>query len=222
MRTGRPAGIGRREALLAAAPLHVVADDEVALHHVHLFPVIVDERHGRKRTRLDLQEPRAAALLVRLVEIGGEDLLVEARRIARRHFPAGLQVDLHELEMLLRFHHAPSSLPASQGARYTSSCAMAWCPTVPSKRGNRLKSSRASARSRDANAAFIAASSSNSSCAISTALPGFTGKGSCQASGVCSTMRRRPGQRETSGTWTSRERLMNPSTSAGSISYRTK
>src|SRR5258706_4067838 len=204
MRTGRPAGIGRREALLAAAPLRVVADDEVALHHVHLFPVIVDERHGRKRARLDLQEPRAAALLVRLVEIRGKDLLVEARRIARRHFPSRLQIDLHELEMLLRFHHAPSSLPSSHGARNTSSCAMAWCTTVPSYRGNCLKSSPASARSREPNAAFIPAPSSNSSCAISTVLPALTGNGSRQASGVCSTMRRRPGQRETSGTWTSR------------------
>src|SRR5882724_1920857 len=176
MRARRPAGIGRREALLAAAPLRVVADDEIALDHVHLFPVVVDEGHGRKRARLDLQEPRAAPALRFFVEIRGEDLLVEARRVARRHFPSRLQVDLHELEMLLRFHHAPSSLPSSHGARNTSSCAMAWCTTVPSYRWNCLKSSRASARSREANAAFIAASSSNSSCAISTVLPALTGK----------------------------------------------
>ncbi len=65
----------------------------------------------------------------------------------------------------------------------------------------RLKSSRASARSREAKAAFIASSESNSSCAISTALPRFTGNGSFHSSGVCSTMRRSPGQLVTIGTW---------------------
>src|ERR1043166_6255630 len=86
-----PAGIGRREALLAATALRIVADDEIALHHVDLFPVIVDERLLGEGARLDLEQPRAAAGLLRLVEIGGEDLLVEAGRIARRHFPAGLE-----------------------------------------------------------------------------------------------------------------------------------
>jgi hypothetical protein len=74
----RPAGIGRRDALLAAFALLVVADHEVALHDVDLFPVVVYERLGRERTGVDLEEPRAAALLVLLVEIGREDLLPEA------------------------------------------------------------------------------------------------------------------------------------------------
>src|SRR5947207_1840009 len=84
MRAGGPAGVGRREALLAAASLRVVADDEIALRDVDLFPVVVHERLGRERAGLDLEKPRAAAALVRLVEVRGEDLLVEARRIARR------------------------------------------------------------------------------------------------------------------------------------------
>ncbi len=66
----------------------------------------------------------------------------------------------------------------------------------------RLKSSLAAARSGDANAWFIAASLSNSSWATSTALPRFTGNGSCQSIGVCITIRRSPGQRVTAGTWT--------------------
>ena len=87
--------------------------------------MIVDEGFLGECARLDLQEPRAAAGLLRLVEIGGEDLLVEARRIARRHFPAGLEVDLDEFQVLLRFHYAPSSFASSHGARYTSSPRMA-------------------------------------------------------------------------------------------------
>src|SRR3954468_3390671 len=101
VRARRAAGVGRREALLAAAALRIVADDEVALHDVDLFPVIVDEGHGGERARLDLQEPCAASALRLFVKIRGEDLLVEARRIARRHFPSGVEIDLHELEMLL-------------------------------------------------------------------------------------------------------------------------
>src|SRR6266403_105753 len=172
------------------------------LHHVHLFPVVVHERLGGKGVGLDLQQPGAAAELVDLVEIRGEDLLVEARRVAGRPLPAGVDIDLHELEVLLGFHQAPSSLLPTQGARNTSSCAIAWCVTVPSYVMKRLKSSLAAARSGDANARFIASSLSNSSCAISTALPRFTGNGSFQSTGVWITMRRRPGHAVTAGTWT--------------------
>src|SRR2546423_533356 len=92
----RPAGIGRCERLLTAAALRVVADDEIAVHDVHLLPVVVHEGLGRKGARLDLQEPRAAAALSLLVEVRGEDLLVEARRIARRALPAGVEIDFDE------------------------------------------------------------------------------------------------------------------------------
>src|SRR5437899_2130485 len=94
MHARRPAGIGRREGLLPALALLVVADDEVALHHVHLLPVVVHERLGGERPWLDLQQASAAAALRLLVEIRGEDLLVEARRVARRPLPAGVEVDL--------------------------------------------------------------------------------------------------------------------------------
>src|SRR5678815_659853 len=188
----RPAGIGRGEALLPALALLVVADHEVALHHIDLFPVVVHEGLGGERAGIDLQQPRAAALLVLLVEVGGEDLLPETRRVALRPLPAAVDVHLHELQMLLRFHG------------HTSSLFIAWCVTVPSNVMKRLKSSRAAARSGEAKALLIAASLSNSSCAISTALPRFTGKGSCHSSGVCMIIRCSPGQRATSGTCTSR------------------
>src|SRR5688500_15665672 len=105
----RPAGVGGREALLAALALLVVAHHEVALHHVDLLPMVVDEGLGGESAGLDLQEPRAAAGLRLLVEVGGEDLLVEARRITFRGLPSGRQVDLHELQVLLRFHAASAS-----------------------------------------------------------------------------------------------------------------
>src|SRR2546426_1098715 len=80
MHAGRPASIGGCEALLAALALPVVAHHQVALEHVDLFPVVVHERLGGEGACLDLQEARAAAAL-RLLEIRGEDLLVEARRV---------------------------------------------------------------------------------------------------------------------------------------------
>src|SRR5687768_11222610 len=104
--TRRSAGVSRREALLSALALLVVADHEVALHDIDLFPVIVHEGLGGERAGLDLEQPRAAALLRFLVEVGGEDLLVEAGWIARRHFPAVIQVDAYELEVLLGSHAA--------------------------------------------------------------------------------------------------------------------
>jgi len=96
---GRPAGIGGCEALLAAFALPVVAHHQVALHDIDLFPVVMHERLGGKSVGLDLQQPGAAAELVDLVEIRGEDLLVEARRVAGRPLPAGLEIDAHEFEM---------------------------------------------------------------------------------------------------------------------------
>src|SRR6266850_2643973 len=128
----RTAGVGRCEALLAAAALSVVADDQVAVHYVDLFPVIVDEGLGGIGAGLDLEQPRTAALFMNLVEVAGQDLLVKAGRIARWAFPAGVEIDLDEFEMLLGLHQAPSSLPSTQGARNTSSCAIAWCTTLPS------------------------------------------------------------------------------------------
>src|SRR6185295_4211879 len=64
----RAAGVGGREALLPALALLVVADHQVALHHVHLFPVVVHERLGGERAGLDLEQPGAAAFFVLLVE----------------------------------------------------------------------------------------------------------------------------------------------------------
>src|SRR5262245_64196082 len=104
MHAGRAAGIGRGEGLFTALPLLVVADYEIALHHVDLLPVVVHEGLGGEGAGLDLEEPRAAAALRRLVEIRGEDFLPEPRRIARRAFPSRVQVDFDEFEMLLRLH----------------------------------------------------------------------------------------------------------------------
>jgi hypothetical protein len=50
--------------------------------------VVVDEGLGGERARLDLEEARAAAALLLLVEVGSEDLLEEAWRITRRRLPS--------------------------------------------------------------------------------------------------------------------------------------
>src|SRR5207237_8001499 len=192
----RPAGVRRGERLLAAASLGVVADDEVAMHDVHLFPVVVHERLGRISAGLDLEEPGAAAALILLVEVGAEDLLVEARRIARRAFPAAVEIDFDEFQMLLRLHDC---------LLHASTLCIAWCVTVPSNGGKPWKSSRACARSCERNACAIASGESNSSCARRTVLPRFTGKGSLHCAAVWSTTRFIPGQRARIGTWCSRD-----------------
>src|SRR5262245_52867644 len=97
----RPARVRRAGELLAAAPLGVVAHDQVPGEEIHLLPVLVDERSGGERAWLDPQQPRAAAAAVRLVEGTREDLLLESGRIARRNRETGLEIDGRELEMLL-------------------------------------------------------------------------------------------------------------------------
>jgi len=63
---GRPAGIAVRRVRHAVLTLFVVADDQIARQHVHLFPIFMDERLGRKYARPDLQQARACALFVDL------------------------------------------------------------------------------------------------------------------------------------------------------------
>src|SRR6266851_1211804 len=105
MDAGRTARIGRRLERLAALALRVVADDQIAGDEIDLLPVIVHEGRGGVGAGLELQEPRAAAHLLRLVEIARQDLLRDAGRIAGRRVPAVLHVDAGELDVRLVHRH---------------------------------------------------------------------------------------------------------------------
>src|ERR1043165_1876817 len=100
-RAGRPARIGAGREILAALALRIVADGEVAVQQIDLFPVFVDERVGGVDPRLEAEQARAAAGPRFLVEAAGQDLLLDAGRIAGRRLPAAAGVDLVELLVLL-------------------------------------------------------------------------------------------------------------------------
>src|SRR5437763_7082513 len=102
---GWATGIGARREILAAPALGVVADRQVALDQIHLFPILVHEGFGRVDSGLKAQQPRAAAALLRFVERAGEDLLLDAGRIAGRRLPAAAHVEAVEFEM--RFVDGP-------------------------------------------------------------------------------------------------------------------
>src|ERR1700733_14972663 len=108
---GRTAGIGTGPEILAAGAARIVADGEVALDQIDLFPIIVDEGLGRVDARLEAQEPCAAAGLLRLVERAGEALLLDARGIAGPSFPPGAHVEAVEFEVRLHWVHASSPWP---------------------------------------------------------------------------------------------------------------
>src|SRR5262249_57626592 len=74
-RTRRAARIGAWSEGLAAASLGVVADGQVALDEINLFPVVMNERRGRKNAGGETQQSRAAASVLRLVETAAQDLL---------------------------------------------------------------------------------------------------------------------------------------------------
>src|SRR5438105_14717980 len=61
-RAGRPAGIGAGREILAAPTLGIVADRQIALDEIHLFPIIMHEGLGRVDSGLEAQQPRAAAV----------------------------------------------------------------------------------------------------------------------------------------------------------------
>src|SRR5437879_1102064 len=101
MNAGRSASVGRSIECLAALALRVVADDEIAGDEIDFFPMVVHERRGGVGAGRKAQEPRATAHLAALVEIAGENLLLDAGGIAGRCCPAGLHVDAGEFEMRL-------------------------------------------------------------------------------------------------------------------------
>src|SRR5437763_5408796 len=77
-RAGRAAGIGAGREILAALAVHVVADRQIALDQVNLFPIFVHERRGGVDAGREAQQPGAAAALGGLVERAGEGLLPDA------------------------------------------------------------------------------------------------------------------------------------------------
>src|SRR5262252_3784317 len=111
MGAGRPAGIRRRHEAFAALALRVVADDQVALEEIDLLPVVMHEWRRGVDAGLEAQQPRAAAHLLRLVEIASKDLLLDARRVAGRRVPAILHIDAREFDVRLVHRHVMLPYP---------------------------------------------------------------------------------------------------------------
>src|SRR6185437_5493904 len=61
MHARRAHAVGRARELLAALAIGIAAADQIALRQEHLFPVFMDERHGRIGARLDAQDAGAVA-----------------------------------------------------------------------------------------------------------------------------------------------------------------
>src|SRR6266567_2564023 len=81
---GRTAGIGAGRKALAALAFGIVADGQIALDQVDLFPVFVNKGRGGEDLGRETQEARTAAAPALLVERAGEDLLLYPGRIAGR------------------------------------------------------------------------------------------------------------------------------------------
>src|SRR5690348_2945112 len=83
-RAGRAAGVGARGKALAALTRGVVADRQVALDQIDLFPIFVDERLRREYPRCEPQQAGSAAVAALFVERARQDLLLDAGGIAQR------------------------------------------------------------------------------------------------------------------------------------------
>src|SRR5712691_11318352 len=97
---GRPAGVGVGKELFSVAAIFVVPDDEVSGDKVHLLPVFVDKWLGGKNSRSDAQKARTIAALAGFVERSGQDLVVDAGRVAGDWYPAVLQIHCKEFFVL--------------------------------------------------------------------------------------------------------------------------
>src|ERR1700757_1782970 len=102
---GRAAGIGARGKALAALPRGIVADRQIALDQIDLFPIFVDKRLRREPPRRKPQQAGSAAVASLFVERARQDLLLDAWGIARRRRPARTHIDAVEFEMRLVDRH---------------------------------------------------------------------------------------------------------------------
>ncbi len=93
MYAGRPHRVGIASEFLAAFALLVVADDQIARHQENFFPIIVDERLGRVDAGREAQKSGAVAAPRFFVELAGDDLLLNARRITGRRMPAFVHIE---------------------------------------------------------------------------------------------------------------------------------
>ena len=68
----------------------------------NFLPVLVLEGLRREHARVEFQAARAYASAVLLVEVPGNDLMPDTRRIIRDRLPASVQIDGVELLVLLQ------------------------------------------------------------------------------------------------------------------------
>src|SRR5258708_34325531 len=81
---GRPAGVGVWSKGRRARSVLRIIGGEVPRDQIDLFPIVVHERHGGARARLESKETRPVSHLVVFIESSGENLLLDPRRIAWR------------------------------------------------------------------------------------------------------------------------------------------
>src|SRR5215469_6867837 len=108
--TRGPTGVRARWEVLAAAALCVVANGQVALDQIDLLPVFVNKGLGREHAGGKAQEASAAAAAPLFVEGAGQDLLLDAGRVAGRGRPPGTHVDAVKFEMRLVDGHEATFL----------------------------------------------------------------------------------------------------------------
>src|ERR1035437_6225094 len=108
------AGIER----LTAVPVLVISDDQIARDNEHLFPIIVDERLRTVGPRQKTQKTGVTAAPLGGIEFAGQDLLLNAGRIAGRRFPSFGHIDLIEFTVFLIHGHgvSPPMRPVMKGA----------------------------------------------------------------------------------------------------------
>src|SRR5690606_26577923 len=117
---GRTAGISVGFERLATFAILVIADRQVTGEQEDFFPVIMHERLGREHTRLKAQQAGTGAALVFLIQRAGEDLLLDAGRVARGNLPSILHIERVKLVVLLVYRHSKTPVCQYQ-PRFASS-----------------------------------------------------------------------------------------------------
>src|SRR5262245_8754332 len=113
-RARRAAGIGVGAELRAALAVPVTADDQVSRDEINLLPVFVHERLGGVDPGREAQVARTVPAPFLLVEGAGEDLLLDAARIALGRFPPLARIGRMELLVLFVDRHG-ATLQQSRG-----------------------------------------------------------------------------------------------------------
>ena len=116
------AGVGVGCKRLTTLTVLVIADDQIARHQVHLFPVLMIEGGGGIDARFEPQQASPTASSINFIQAARKNFLLDPVGVTRRHFPTIFEIKCMELIMCFVDTH-----PRTLGIRIECRAVLSLC-----------------------------------------------------------------------------------------------